>query len=123
MERFLLVCLAGGLGAGTRYLVNLSAERVTSFPLATLLVNLVGCLLMGALMQLAVQLSTFSPTVRLVLGTGFLGGLTTYSAFNQEMLRMLDDGQHGRLAVYLVATLLGCLAMGVLGMVAVRRLA
>jgi fluoride exporter len=123
MQRFLLVCLAGGLGAGTRYLVNLAAERVTHFPLATLLVNLVGCLLMGALMQVALQTTTLSPTLRLVLGTGFLGGLTTYSSFNQEMLRMLDGGQHGRLAVYLAATLLGCLAMGVVGMVAARRLA
>jgi CrcB protein len=123
MSRFLCVVLAGGLGAGSRYLVNLWAESRwgDTFPVATLAVNLVGCLLLGALMQLAISIPTFSPTVRVALGTGFLGGLTTYSSFNHETTRFLQNGQVARAAGYFGLTVAGAFLFGLAGMWLARR--
>src|SRR5688500_9280184 len=103
MERFLWVCLGGALGTGIRYLVSEGALRTfgSAWPWGTLAVNVVGCLLMGALMQAALSTPSITPTLRLALGTGFLGGLTTYSAFDWEATTMVRAGASGRAALYL----------------------
>jgi CrcB protein len=124
MARFLWVCLAGAIGTGVRYLVAQGAARAlgAGFPYGTLIVNLVGCFLIAGVAQLAVEGTLASPTMRVVLTTGFIGGLTTYSAFNFETTRMLQD----RTALGLLnfaATVFGCFATGLLGAVAARRLA
>ena len=87
MVRFFWVCLAGALGTGVRYLVTLAAVRSfgVGFPWGTLAVNLVGCFFMS-LVAYAGARAVISPDTRVVLATGFLGGLTTYSAFNWESL-------------------------------------
>ena len=94
MQRFLLVCLAGAVGTGVRYLVGLGAARAlgAAFPWGTLVVNLVGCFLMAAVAHVALTRSGFPETWRLVLTTGFMGGLTTYSAFNFEATRYFQTG-------------------------------
>src|SRR3954468_8317712 len=96
MPRFLWICLAGAGGTGLRYLVALWAARRlgSGFPYGTLIVNLAGCFLIAGLMQAALSLR-WSPTVRLVLTVGFLGGLTTYSSFNYETMRLFDEGRAG----------------------------
>ena len=118
MERFLLICLAGAMGTGTRHLVNVwAAERWgPGFPYGTLLVNLAGCFLIAFLAHLALSSAAFSPTLRLALTTGFLGGLTTYSSFNYETTRLVQGGALGLAAVNLGATLVGCAVAGILGM-------
>src|SRR5688500_12739665 len=117
MERFLWVCLGGALGTGIRYLVSEGALRTfgSAWPWGTLAVNVVGCLLMGALMQAALSTPSITPTLRLALGTGFLGGLTTYSAFDWEATTMVRAGASGRAALYLGVTVAGCFAAGLLG--------
>jgi fluoride exporter len=124
MERLLWICLAGALGTGTRYLVSLwAAERFgTLFPYGTLLVNLAGCFVMGFVVHLALGVASLSPTVRLALTTGFLGGLTTYSSFNFETTKLAADGALGLAAVYLCVTLLGCFAAGFAGIALGRAL-
>lgn len=124
MARFLLICLAGGIGTGTRYLVSLGAARFLppTFPYGTLIVNLVGCFLIAAVMQAAVQSSAMSDTVRLTLTTGFLGGLTTYSAFDYEVMEFFSHRAWATGVLYLVATVGGCFVMGVLGVAAAQRL-
>jgi CrcB protein len=94
MERFLWICFAGALGTGTRYLIGLWAgERLgTSFPWGTFIVNLTGCFLIAVVLQTAMNVASFSPTLRLALTTGFLGGLTTYSSFAYETTRLAQDG-------------------------------
>jgi len=82
MMQLLLVMFGGALGSGARYGVNLLAGR-TTFPWATLTVNVVGSFLMGALVTLAAT-RAWSNEARLLLTTGFLGGFTTYSAFSYE---------------------------------------
>jgi len=117
VERFLLICLAGALGTGSRHLVGLwAAERFgTLLPYGTLIVNLVGCFLMGLVMHVALNAAALSPTLRLVLTTGFLGGLTTYSSFNFETLKLAGDGAFGLAALYFAATTLGGFVAGVSG--------
>jgi CrcB protein len=124
MARFLWICLAGAAGTGARYLIGLWAgERLgTAFPFGTLIVNLTGCFLISFLMYLALNLASFPPTLRLVLTTGFLGGLTTYSSFNYETTRLLHDGAHRTALLNLGVTLGGCFVAGLLGLALARRL-
>jgi len=124
MERFLWVCFAGALGTGTRYLVGLWVEHrlAAAFPLATLFVNVIGCFTIAFVMQMSVTLASFSPTLRLALVTGFLGGFTTYSSFNQETLKLLADGARTLALVNVAATFVGCFAAGLLGLALARRL-
>jgi fluoride exporter len=124
MARFFLVCFAGALGTGARYLVGLGAGRYlgTSFPFGTLLVNLVGCFVLAGVAELAMDTAMVSPTLRVVLGTGFCGGLTTYSSFNLETSRLLQEGAWRAASLNLAATLAGCFVAGLLGIVAARRM-
>lgn len=122
MMRLLWVVAAGGLGSGARYLVGLwAADRFgLSFPYGTLVVNLSGCLLIGAVLQAAAAQS-WNPDVRVAVTAGFLGGFTTYSAFNQETLQLLQSGATGPAMVNIAATLIGGLAAGWLGVVVARH--
>lgn len=125
MTRFLLVCAGGAAGTGARYLVGLAvAARVSSaFPYATLLVNLLGCFLLALVMGLAMAVPSFPAHLRAMLATGFMGGLTTYSTFNLETTRLLDDGATRVAALYLAVTVVGCFVAGLAGMWLARRLA
>ena len=123
MERFLWVCLGGALGTGLRFLVSEGAQRAfgPTWPWGTLAVNVVGCLLMGALMHAALHSSSVTPMLRAALGTGFLGGLTTYSAFDWEATAMVRAGAHARAALYLGVTVALCFMAGLMGIWLARR--
>jgi CrcB protein len=123
MERFLWICLAGAAGTGARYVIAVwAAQRFgTSFPYGTLIVNLLGCFGIAAVMQAALTLS-WSPTLRSVITIGFIGGLTTYSSFNYETTRLLEDGAHGHAAVNVMATIVGSFAAGWLGLMFAKQL-
>lgn len=116
-SRLLLVVLAGGVGSGARYLMSEAVQRQLgpAFPYGTLAVNLLGSCLMGAVMYAGAEAGALSPTLRLTLATGLLGGFTTYSAFSYETLRQLNAGAWGAAALHVLSTLLGCLAACVLG--------
>ena len=115
--RFLLVCGAGAVGTGVRYLVALAlAGRVsTTFPLATLTVNLLGCFLIALVVQLALSVPSFSDHLRVVLTTGFLGGLTTFSTFSAEVVQQLLDGRPGWALATVAVHVAGSLALTLLG--------
>jgi fluoride exporter len=120
----LWIGLAGAMGTIARYhLDGWVQERLrTGFPYGTLVVNLVGSFLIAFLMHLGLRTEVISPTTRIVVATGFIGGFTTYSTFNFETLRYLQDGAWTLGALNIVATLFGCLAAGVAGWVAARTL-
>lgn len=124
MSRFLWICLGGAIGTGARYLLSGWVLRVTGsgFPYGTLAVNVLGSFLLSLLMAVGLETELLSPTLRLVLATGVMGGFTTYSAFNYETLQLLRDDAWLLGAVNLGATVLGCLAAGLLGMLAGRLL-
>jgi fluoride exporter len=123
VERFLVVCGAGAAGCGLRYLVGLlaAAKLPAGFPYGTLIVNLVGSFLIALVLETAIRNADFSPTLRIALTTGFLGGLTTYSSFNYESSQMLLDGQVARGLANMAITLIACFGMGVLGLIVARR--
>jgi CrcB protein len=124
MTRVLLVGLAGALGTLARYFIGLWAGRAlgAGFPYGTLIVNVAGCFLIALVYELALS-GLVSPTLRITLTTGFMGGLTTYSSFNQETTSLLRQrawaGGLGNVGITLVA----CFAAGWLGLALARRLA
>jgi CrcB protein len=121
MERFFWICLAGAAGAGARYLIALwAAQRFGStFPYGTLIVNLIGCFSIAALMHAALALG-WSPNLRAALTIGFIGGLTTYSSFNYETMRLFEEGATASAAANVALTMLGGLTAGWLGLLAAR---
>ena len=123
MQRFVWICLAGAAGTGVRYLVAVwTAQRLgTTFPFGTLIVNLVGCFMIAAVMHAAGTLS-WSPTVRSTIAIGFIGGLTTYSSFDYETTRLIEEGAVGAAAINAAATILGGFAAGLLGLLFAREL-
>lgn len=116
MTRFLWICLGGAIGTGARYLLSGWLARVyPSFPWGTLAVNLIGSFLIAVILQVALTTEAVSPTLRLFLTTGIMGGFTTYSTFNYETLHAFQEGNNWVGFLNLGATVLGCLAAGILG--------
>jgi CrcB protein len=107
-----------------RYLTTIAAARFIApeFPFGTLIVNVVGCFLIGFVHSMAMLSSRLGPDVRLFLTTGVLGGFTTYSAFNHEALAFFEQGQAARGASYAAAMLVGCAAAGALGVWSARAI-
>jgi len=110
------VLLGGAAGSGLRYAVALAmpARGVVGFPVATLSVNLLGCLLIGIGAAMIGPSSTLSPPLRLGLMVGLLGGFTTFSSFGLETLRLVQGGHFGAAALYVgLSNLAGLLAVWV----------
>jgi CrcB protein len=125
MTRVLFIGLAGALGTLSRYFVGVWAGRAlgAGFPYGTLIVNVVGCFLIALVSQLALSTTLISPTMRLTLTTGFMGGLTTYSSFNYETTTLLRERGWAAGLTNIGLTLAVCFAAGLLGLVVARRLA
>jgi CrcB protein len=115
---FLLVCLGGAIGSGTRYLVATWAARVlgSDFPRGTLFVNVTGSFLLAALLAGPLEGGGLSPNTRLFLGAGVLGGYTTYSSFNFETLALVEQGSWALAGANLALTVVGCLVAGLAGL-------
>jgi CrcB protein len=123
MERFIWISLGGAAGTGLRYLVAVwAAQRLGSaFPYGTLIVNLAGCFLIAAVMHAALALS-WPPTLRSAVTIGFVGGLTTYSSFNYETTRLLEEGALASAAANVATTLAGAFLAGWLGVLCAKQL-
>jgi CrcB protein len=124
MDRLAWVCLGSALGGGARYLLSLAALRLLgpAFPYGTLAVNVLGSFLIGLVVHVGLETTLLSPTARIFLTTGCLGGLTTYSTFNYETLQLASEGDWQLAALNIAVTVAGCLAAGVLGLAAGRAL-
>lgn len=124
MAQFLWICLGGAVGTGARYLVALLALRLLgpAFPWGTLVVNVAGSFLLGAVMHVGLATEWISPAWRLALTTGVMGGFTTYSTFNYETLGYLREGAIVIALANVGATLILCLAAGWLGLMAARAI-
>ena len=124
MVRFLLICLGGAIGTAARYGVSLWAGKAlgAGFPYGTIAVNVVGSFLLGAIMYVGLSTELISGTTRLVLGTGVMGGFTTYSSFNYETIQLVRERSFRLGLIYVSATLMGCFVAGLLGIAAARKL-
>jgi CrcB protein len=125
MARFFWICLGGAIGTGARYLLSGWLQRATGagFPWGTLAVNLIGSFLLGLVMQVSLTTDLISPTLRLAIATGVLGGFTTYSSFNYETLRLFQEDAWLLGLANLGVTVVACLLAGVLGLWSGRLLA
>lgn len=113
MQRWILIGLAGFAGTLLRYgLSGWIARRFgETFPLGTLIVNLVGCFLAGLLFYLMFDRYLINQTVRIVLIIGLLGGFTTFSSFGLQTFTLLRDGEMGLALLNIAASNLGGLLM------------
>jgi len=112
MKIILTIGLGSFLGGISRYLISVFIQNrvLSSFPFGTLSVNVAGCLLIGIVFGLADR-GNLTQEWRLFLATGILGGFTTFSAFSNETVGMLRDGQFGYASAYVAGSvILGLLA-------------
>ena len=124
MARFVWVCLGGAVGTGARYAIaGWAARRFGSeFPYGTLLVNVVGSFAIALIMQLSLTTGVVSPSLRVFLTVGVLGGFTTYSAFNYETLGYLQSGAWLMGSINVLAMVIACLVAGLAGLASARLL-
>ncbi|OGW29460.1 MAG: hypothetical protein A2X59_05675 [Nitrospirae bacterium GWC2_42_7] len=113
MEKILLVGLGGFIGSIFRYLLSgyvQQASRSASFPHGTLVVNILGCFIIGLLTYLAESRGLFTDESRAFVFVGVLGGFTTFSTFGNETMNLLRDGESFLASVNIAAhVLLGLL--------------
>jgi fluoride exporter len=123
--QFFWICIGGALGTGSRYLVGLWAAQAlgTGFPYGTLIVNVVGSFLISIVMYLSIDAGAIPLPVRMFLASGFMGGLTTYSSFNYETIKLFQSGAWGAAAANILITLLACATAGGLGLWVGSRIA
>jgi len=105
LKNLLLVGLGGAAGSILRSLFAIWFKH-SSFPLATLLVNIIGSLVIGMVIAVSLRNSSFDANWRLFLATGLCGGFTTFSAFSAEGLQMLQQQRYGVFVLYVGGSLL-----------------
>ena len=118
-----LIAVGAGaiIGAWLRWALSLGLNTVLpNLPLGTLTANLVGGFIIGVAVELFTLHPVLAPEIRLFVITGFLGSLTTFSAFSAEAVGLLQRGQYGWAFGMISAHLLGSLAMTILGIALVR---
>ncbi len=120
MIELLVVGLGGFFGAIARYGVTRSMARFSAdgFPYGTIVVNLVGCLLIGVVFAVVETRPTIPANLRLFIMIGILGSFTTFSTFGHETLELLKSGAIGATFAYLI----GSVAVGLVAVVAGRAL-
>ena len=113
MKSFLLVFLGGGLGSGLRYLITGFMNQYSKvLPYGTFTVNMLGCLLIGLILGYAQKENTLTSNQTLLLATGFCGGFTTFSAFANENLELIKNGEIFNLSLYIFGSIIvGVLAV------------
>ena len=106
MKSFLLVFLGGGLGSGLRYLVSIAMNQYSKvLPFGTFTVNILGCLLIGLILGYTQKENTLTSNQTLLLATGFCGGFTTFSAFANENLELIKNGEIFDFSMYSISSI------------------
>jgi CrcB protein len=124
MRMIWFVALGSGLGGVARLLIGgwIQNRFGPSFPLGTLAINITGSLLLGFLLRYALETPAIGPDTRALLTTGLCGGYTTFSTFSYETVRLFEDGEYWRAALYVALSVgLALLAMAC-GMLLAREL-
>ena len=113
----LYIALGGIAGTLSRYGLEgwIQSRTATGFPLGTLTVNVTGSLMLGFIIRVATGTALISPDIRAAVTIGFCGAFTTMSTFSYESVALLNDGDYLRAALYMSATIAGCVGAVMLG--------
>lgn len=113
MTDYLMVLIGGSCGAVSRFAISSLIKRFISseFPIATLLINWIGSFLIGLLM--AAHPGNFN---QLLLGTGFMGGFTTFSTFQMENITLFQKKNYITLSVYIISSFVVGILLAILGL-------
>jgi fluoride exporter len=116
--RVIFLIVFGAAGTLARYgLDGWIQYRVGSvFPAGTLTINVLGCLILGAIGQFGLNHITVSPDLRIGLTIGLMGGFTTFSTFGWDTVRMLEEGELTKALIYVAASVIGGLIAMMIGM-------
>ena len=117
MINTLIVILGAGCGGGVRHGINVAVSRLLpglGFPLATLIINVLGSFLMGVLAEGFALRGAAGHPARLFLTTGMLGGFTTFSTFSLDAISLYQRGEPAVAAIYVTVSV----AAGLLGLLA-----
>lgn len=108
MKQLLLVGMGGFVGSVLRYLVSkINFQwQVLSLPLGTLTVNVLGSFIIGLVMGMSIKSALITSDLKLLLIVGFCGGFTTFSAFSNENILMIQNGQAINALIYTVVSIL-----------------
>jgi CrcB protein len=126
MYSFLLVGAGGALGAMARYGTGILVGRLwpVSFPLATLLINILGSLAMGLFVGLMARwLPAWQSEARLFVAIGILGGFTTFSSFSLDTITLIERGELLQAGFYVLLSVVLCLIGLYLGLLVTRGVA
>lgn len=124
MDRLFLVAAGGAVGAMARYALSVQALRLwgSAWPFGTLIANVAGGLLMGALVGfLAQRGGADQERLRLLLGVGVLGGFTTFSAFSLETALMIERRSYGMALGYTLASVVLSVTALFFGLILARK--
>jgi fluoride exporter len=123
-DMYWYVALGAAVGGVARYALTafLQQRAGPGFPIATLVINVSGSVLLGFLMRYALASGSVSPELRALLTTGFCGGYTTFSTFSYETILLFEDGEYGRAGLYVLLSVAIALAGTIAGMKAADQL-
>ena len=120
----LVAALGGSIGSAARYVVGVTAGRVfgTTFPWATLIINVSGSVLMGAFVAFFLTRWDISQAGRVFLTVGICGGYTTFSTFSLDAYSLIEKGDISSAAIYIIASSVLSISALALAMYVVRSL-
>lgn len=123
MREIISIAAAGALGAVARWAVSRAGYLLlgTAFAWGTLIVNVLGCFLIGFIMHWG-MVSRLPETFRIAATVGFLGAMTTFSTFSYETIRFLEDGRWLTASANILANVCMCLIAAFAGLVLARTI-
>lgn len=115
IKSIFFVGIGGAIGSVMRYLLGVVSTHYFkgTFPIATFITNFLGCLIIGLLIGYFGKNNEINPQLKLLLITGFCGGLTTFSTFAAENVQLLENGNYG----LLFANVAGSVVLGIGGVI------
>lgn len=121
MKSWLAVAVGASVGAWIRWGLSLSLNGIGVIPLGTFLANAIGGLLMGVALGILQTVPALSPEWRLLMTTGFLGGLTTFSTFSAEAFTLLQKQNYGWAMLYISSHVIVSIVLTIIGYWCVLR--
>ncbi|MEL3971397.1 fluoride efflux transporter CrcB [Rossellomorea oryzaecorticis] len=113
MQNYILLGLAGAIGSLSRFFLGTTVhfQFPYLFPLGTLLVNLIGCFLLGWMTTFLFQFNKLHPSTKAALGTGLIGSFTTFSTFSVETIELIRHSEWLTAFLYMILSMTGGLFM------------